>query len=205
MKLFYKIIHHLVRWIFKIFFGMKVSGEENVPSEGRIIVASNHISALDPPAVAVATNRELHFLAKKELFSVPLLGYFIKHLNAFPVDRGAGDIKALKTFISHLKQDNAIILFPEGTRSRDGELGKAKEGVGMLATKTNSDIIPVYVSGTRKVRRAIFRNPRVEIKFGKRIYLDNYQNPDLPARARYKQISTDVLETIRRLRDENRN
>lgn len=203
MKLFYKIIHRLVRWIMKIFFGMKVTGEANVPRDGRIIIASNHISGFDPPAVGVATDRELHFLAKKELFAIPLLGAVIRRLNAYPVDRGAGDIKALKTFISLLNQNNAIILFPEGTRSRDGELGKAKEGVGMLAMRTKSDIIPVYISGTRKIRRAILRKPRVQIKFGHRIYLEKYSQLKIDDRARYQQISNDTLEEIRRLRDEN--
>jgi len=203
MKLFYKIIHRLVRWIMRIFFGMKVTGEANVPRDGRIIIASNHISGFDPPAVGVATDRELHFLAKKELFAIPLLGAVIRRLNAYPVDRGAGDIKALKTFISLLNQNNAIILFPEGTRSRDGELGKAKEGVGMLAMRTKSDIIPVYISGTRKIRRAILRKPRVQIKFGHRIYLEKYSQLKIDDRARYQQISNDTLEEIRRLRDEN--
>lgn len=203
MKPFYKVVHHLVRWILKVFFGMKVTGAVNVPGEGRIIIASNHISAFDPPAVAVATDRELHFLAKKELFSVPLMGTIIRRLNAFPVDRGAGDIKALKTFISLLNQNNAIILFPEGTRSRDGELGKAKEGVGMLAMRTKSDIIPVYVSGTRKIRRAILRKPRVQIKFGHRIHLEKYSQLEIDDRERYQKISNDTLEEIRRLRDEN--
>lgn len=182
---------------------MKVTGEANVPREGRIIIASNHISALDPPALGVATDRELHFLAKKELFKFPPMRFVLRKLNAFPVDRGAGDIKALKTFISLLNQNNAIILFPEGTRSRDGELGKAKEGVGMLALRTKSDIIPVYVSGTRKVRRAIFRKPRVKVKFGHRIFLENYLKLEIEDRDRYKLISNAALEEIRRLRDEN--
>jgi 1-acyl-sn-glycerol-3-phosphate acyltransferase len=202
--IFYRIAHVLVTLFFKIFFGFRVKGNEVVPEQGRIILASNHVSGYDPPALGIATKREVFFLAKKELFAIPIIGWLIKILNAIPIDRGAGDIRALKTFISILNREAAVILFPEGTRSRTGELGEAREGVGLIAMKTNSDIIPVYLSGTRQIRRAILRKPRVQVVFGTRIYLKNYEHSGLEGKERYKQISTDVLKEIKRLKDENR-
>jgi len=203
MKAFYKVAHFTVYTIFRLVFGLKVIGAERVPSEGRIILAANHISALDPPAVGVSTSRELYFLAKKELFSVPLLGFTIKHLNSIPVDRGASDIRALKTFISILKQDKAVILFPEGTRSRDGQIGSAKEGIGFLAMQTRSDILPVFVRGTTHLKRSLLRKPGMLVKFGNQIHLKDYDDLPLGTRERYKKISEDVLEEIKRLRDED--
>ncbi len=203
--IFYRITHVLVTLFFKIFFGFRVKGAEVIPEQGRIILASNHISGWDPPALGVSTTREVHFLAKKELFAVPILGWLIRILNAVPIHRGAGDVRALKTFISILNQEAAVILFPEGTRSKTGELGEAREGVGLIAMKTNSDIIPVYISGTRKITKAFLRRPRVEVFFGKRIYLKQYEHSQLEGKELYKQISSDVLKEIRRLRDENRN
>lgn len=202
--IFYRIAHLLVTLFFKIVFGFRVKGNEVVPERGRVILASNHVSGWDPPALGIATKREVFFLAKKELFSIPILGWLIKMLNAIPIERGAGDIHALKTFISILNHDNAVILFPEGTRSKTGELGEAREGVGLIALKTNSDIIPVYISGTRKIQKAILRKPRVQVIFGNRIYLKKYEHSELEGKELYKQISADVIEEIKRLKDENR-
>ncbi|MBN2088358.1 1-acyl-sn-glycerol-3-phosphate acyltransferase [candidate division KSB1 bacterium] len=202
---FYRIAHFLVTFFFKIFFGFRVKGNDVIPEQGRVILASNHISGWDPPALGIATKREVFFLAKKELFTIPVIGWLIKILNAVPIDRGVGDVRALKTFISILNREAAVILFPEGTRSKTGELGEAREGVGLIAMKTNSDIIPVYISGTRKIKNAIFRKPRVQVVFGNRVYLKNYKHAQLEGKELYKQISTDVLKEIRRLRDENRN
>ncbi|MCI0515085.1 1-acyl-sn-glycerol-3-phosphate acyltransferase [candidate division KSB1 bacterium] len=197
--------HPILKRFFQLLFGLRVKGAEVVPEKGRIILASNHISGWDPPVLGVSTTREVHFLAKKELFAVPGLGWLIRILNAIPIDRGAGDVRALKTFISILNQEAAVILFPEGTRSKTGELGTAREGVGLIAMKTNSDIIPVYISGTRKIKNAIFRKPRLRVIFGNRIYLKDYEHSPLEGKDLYKQISTDVLKEIQRLKDENRN
>jgi 1-acyl-sn-glycerol-3-phosphate acyltransferase len=202
---FYKLAHTVVLYFFKVVFGFKSTGSEVVPMRGRIILAANHQSALDPPAVGIATKRELHFLAKKELFSIPLLGTAIKNLNSIPLDRGAGDIKALKTFISILENDDAVILFPEGTRSKDGQMKEAKEGVGFLAMRTKSDIIPVYVSGTFQPKKAFLRKPAIKVAFGRRIYLKDYENFDLDMRDLYKKISDDVWDEVKHLRDENSN
>lgn len=205
MNLFYQTIRGIVKGAFKVAFGFKSKGAEVVPMEGRIILAANHQSLLDPPAVGIATKRELSYLAKKELFSVPVLGPIITRLNSVPLDRGAGDIKALKTFLSILNNDNAVILFPEGTRSKDGQLKEAKEGVGFLAMKTQSDVIPVYVSGTFEPKKAIFRKPRIKVIFGNRIYLKDYENLGLKSRDLYDKISKDVWEEVKRLRDESSN
>ncbi|MBN1350281.1 1-acyl-sn-glycerol-3-phosphate acyltransferase [candidate division KSB1 bacterium] len=202
---FYKLSQRVVFIFLKLFFRLQIRGEQNVPGEGRIILASNHIAALDPPVIGASTRRMLFYLAKKELFSVPVLKSVIKRLNAIPVDRGAGDIKAIKIFTHALNNDNAALLFPEGTRSRDGNLGEAKEGIGMIALKTNSDIIPCLISGTDNLKQNFLKKNGISITFGNCINIEPYKNMVLPKRDIYKKISQDVLNAIKQLKDTNSN
>ena len=203
MTFFYRLCRFIAASFLKLFFGFKVRGEDNIPREGRVILASNHVSALDPPIVGVATKRELHFLAKKELFSVPIIGAMIKRLNSIPIERGAGDIKAIKAFTQILQNDQAALLFPEGTRSRDGGFGEAREGVGLIATRTKSDIIPIYIKGTWDLKRSFLRRGGISVYFGTCVKIDQYKDLDLPKKERYKKISQDVLDAIKRLKDSN--
>lgn len=205
MTFFYKLTHLFVSTGLKLLYGFKVTGEENIPASGRIIIASNHISAFDPPAIGVATKRMLFFLAKKELFSIPILKSIIKRLNAIPIDRGAGDVKAIKTFTDRLQKEHAVLLFPEGTRSRDGELKEAKEGVGFIASKTKSDIIPCFIRGTNKLKQNFLSRRGIRVQFSTRIEFSQYQDLHLPKREIYKKISNDVLTRIRQLKDVDKN
>ena len=205
MTFFYKLCHRVVLTFFKLFYGFKVAGAENIPESGRIILASNHISAFDPPAIGVATKRMLFYLAKKELFSIPILSTIIRHLNTIPIDRGAGDIKALKMFTDSLQREHAVLLFPEGTRSRDGKIGEAREGIGFIASKTESDIIPCFIRGTNDLRRNFLTRNGIRVYFGERIEFKHYKNLQLPKRQLYKKISNDVLTRIKQLKDADTN
>jgi len=205
MTFFYKLCHRVVFTFFKLVYGFKVAGAENIPESGRIILASNHISAFDPPAIGVATKRMLFYLAKKELFSIPILSTIIRHLNTIPIDRGAGDIKALKMFTDSLQREHAVLLFPEGTRSRDGKIGEAREGIGFIASKTESDIIPCFIRGTNDLRRNFLSRTGIRVYFGERIEFKHYKNLQLPKRQLYKKISNDVLTRIKQLKDADTN
>jgi len=165
---------------------MKVEGRENIPSKGGVLIVSNHRSYLDPPLIAFAVkSRVVFFMAKAELFSHPILAPLIKHWgNAFPVDRGKIDTRALKTALKLIQFGKAVCIFPEGSRAPEGKFGKAKWGAGFTALKAKVPILPCLVEGTEKVmgRDSVFSGlPRVRVCFGKPFKLDmegkreNYQ------------------------------
>ncbi|MCK5738374.1 1-acyl-sn-glycerol-3-phosphate acyltransferase, partial [bacterium] len=200
---FYLFAHHLLRLLFRVFYGMNTVGLENIPAEGRVIFAPNHIAAFDPMVVGVACNREITFLGKKELFDILVLGFLIRNLNVVPVDRGAGDVSALKTMIRALKKERAILLFPEGTRSRTEEINPGKGGIGFIAASARADILPVYVTGTKRTWWRFFQGPKMKTVFGKPISIAELLEIDLKGKALYQYISNSVIDEIKKLRDEN--
>ena len=135
---------------------------------GPVVLACNHISLLDPPVLGTAAPRKVKFMAKAELF-VPVLGTIYKLLGAFPVRRGGNDKAAIKYGIDLLKSGGVLAIFPEGTRSKTGELGKAAPGALMMASKSLAPIVPACVVGT-DVKRCGKLWPKVSVRFGKPIY-----------------------------------
>jgi len=146
--------------------GWEVKGTESIPRLGGLIVASNHISFWDPPLVGAALPREAHFLAKEELFSHPVLGPVIRSVNAIPIRRGAADLSGLTRAMETLRRGGALLMFPEGSRMRDGELHPARPGVGLIAVQADVPIVPCYISGSSRPRRWLYRGTRVRIWFG---------------------------------------
>jgi 1-acyl-sn-glycerol-3-phosphate acyltransferase len=169
MKPFYRLCWTIVRTYLKLFCKLKIIGAENIPQTGGVILASNHIAGVDPPIVAVSVCREVYFLAKRELFKNFILGNLITHLNAFPVDRSILDQQALQTAEKALRNGFGLIIFPEGTRSLNGELKKGKPGVGLLARRTIVPVIPTYIENSRGFYKLIFSRKRLKIVFGKPI------------------------------------
>lgn len=137
-----------LRVMFPCFGGMEVRGVEKVPMEGPLIVASNHASFFDPMLLGTALPRPLAFMARKTLFEIPLFGSLIRELFAFPLDREGDSREALRVFGERLAQGWAVVLFPEGTRTRTGRLGPMKSGVGMLAVRNHAPVLPVYIWGS---------------------------------------------------------
>ncbi|OGW75065.1 MAG: hypothetical protein A2Z72_03470 [Omnitrophica bacterium RBG_13_46_9] len=149
------MIYLLSRLIFKfillLFFGFEVKGRENIPKKGPFIMVSNHTSYVDPAVVGVACNTvPLVFMAKKEIFNVPILGPWVKAVGCIPVGRGSREFKPLKEALQRLKCGESLCIFPEGTRSPDGNLQKAQPGIGLIAAKSGAPVVPAYVSGTNK-------------------------------------------------------
>ncbi len=140
-------------WVFtyplaKLFLNLEVKGREKLRINNTgLIVAANHTSNLDPIIVGWAIAREVYFLAKEELFRYRPFAWLIKKWNALPVSRGALDLKALRRCGAILRQKGTLILFPEGTRSQNGQIGEFKPGVGMLAVLNRVPVVPVYISG----------------------------------------------------------
>jgi 1-acyl-sn-glycerol-3-phosphate acyltransferase len=133
-----------------------------------VLIASNHVSLLDPPLVGTASSRPVNFMAKEELFTFPL-GPIYKSLGAFPVKRGASDRQAIKTALGLLKNKQVLGIFPEGTRSRNGKLGPAEPGALTFAYKTGAAVVPTAVIGSNLAMRKTTW-PKIKVIFGQPIY-----------------------------------
>jgi 1-acyl-sn-glycerol-3-phosphate acyltransferase len=171
---------------FKIVNRVEVIGRENVPKDSGLLACSNHISALDPPLLGTMFPRKVHFMAKAELFKNGFLGNIIRSLGAFPVKRGLGDKQALRNGLKLLADQKVLGIFPEGTRSKDGQLQKGLAGSGFFALKSEGEVVPCAIVGSY----APFK--KVKIIFGKPVPLD-----DLKDQKGATQLATDrIMEHI---------
>ena len=146
-----------------------VKGKKNIPIKGGFILACNHVSYLDPVIFGISCPRPLNYMARESLFKDRLLGWLLAHVNVFTIKRYSADIGAIKEALRRLKMGGGLLLFPEGTRSSDGQIGEGLEGVGFLARKSNVPVIPAYIKGTQKAmpKGAKFVKPaRLTVIFG---------------------------------------
>ena len=189
----YKLSRFILFLFLKIFFWLKCEGKGNVPKAGGVIIASNHLSYLDPLAIGCASPRAIDFMARDSLFSVPFLGDWMRAVGAFGVKRNSADISAMKEAIYRLQHGRVLTLFPEGTRQVSTLVStKVEPGVGFLAAKSGAVVIPAFVWGTEKAlpRGAkFFRPSRIRVKFGAPVKIDK----DKP----YEEIAQDILKDIR--------
>lgn len=149
--MFYSIGRFFVKIVYKCKFHIKVVGKENIPKEGGRIIASNHVSNFDPPMVGMLFKGECTFMAKEELFQKNrLFTWVLKHLHAFPIKRGARDTSGIDKAIEGLKKGMNFVIFPEGTRSKTGKLGKPKSGVSLVAAQAGVDVVPVFIKYGKK-------------------------------------------------------
>ncbi|MFC0299417.1 lysophospholipid acyltransferase family protein [Virgibacillus soli] len=146
----YRFAKRIVAIIFFPLYRIKVVGRENIPKNGAVIICSNHISNLDPPVVGITSSRDIYFMAKEELFDNRFLNKLLTGINAFPIKRGASDRQALRKGMNILAEGKTLGLFPEGTRSKTGKLGKPLPGVGFFALKSKAVVIPCAIKGTYK-------------------------------------------------------
>jgi 1-acyl-sn-glycerol-3-phosphate acyltransferase len=157
------------RAMFALYFRWRVFNPERVPLRGPVILASNHASYLDPPLVGVGLRRQISYLARENLFHVPILAGILRSWDVVPVDRDGGTGRGLKQILNRLEDVGAIILFPEGTRSRDGELNPARSGIGLVVIKSSAPVVPVRVFGTHDAfgpHQRLPRPRRVIVKYG---------------------------------------
>ena len=149
--MFYKIFKIICRLWFGAILRTKVVGTENIPKNGAFILAANHVSNWDPPFLGTFIDREINYMGKEELFKNPIMAWICRNLHVFPVKRGAADKNAIKTALKLLKDGKCFGIFPEGTRSKDGTLGKAQNGVSLIAAMSKAPIIPAAIVNTEKI------------------------------------------------------
>lgn len=190
----YSFAKAVVYGVFKPIYRFEVIGTEDFPKEGGVLLCSNHIHNFDPPVVGINAPRPVHFMAKEELFRVPILGKLVPHLNAFPVKRGMSDREALRKGLNILKEGNVLGLFPEGTRSKTGELRKGLAGAGFFALRTDAAIVPCAIIGPYKAFK------RLKIVYGKPIDMA----PLRERKASAEETTELIMGEIRKLINENR-
>jgi glycerol-3-phosphate dehydrogenase (NAD(P)+) len=184
-----KLTRAILKPFLLAFFRMSRIGREHVP-DGAVILAANHRSFLDPFVIGICLNRPVYFVAKKELFDRRLAGWFLNCLGAFPIRRGESDEESVETAKQILARGDALVIFPEGTRVREGSLGRAKRGVGRLALESGSPVVPVAVHGTERARRGWRLRPvKVKVRLGRALTIPRVESAS-------KQLATEVTARI---------
>jgi 1-acyl-sn-glycerol-3-phosphate acyltransferase len=184
-----------------IYFRLKVIGVEHIPKTGGFILASNHRSHLDPVILGIACFRQLSYLARSNLFHPPAFSWFIRSLNAYPIHTDDVNLSALRLAIRLLQEQNAIVIFPEGTRSRSRLMGQGKPGIAMMALKSKRPVIPAWIEGTEKSfprGTKLIKPAKVTAYFGQPIWLEDLHNKDL-SRVHYDEALRRIMERIRQL------
>lgn len=193
----YTIIRYIILFIYKIVYNLSYEGLDNIPKEGGRIFASNHRSYADPVLICLPIRPRFAFMAKEELFKNPFFSALIRLMGAFPVVRGRGDMKVIDESIARLNKGRNLVIFPEGTRSKDGKVGRGKTGVALIAAKSNVDVVPVGIifEGKLKFRR------KVIVKYGKPIRASQLRVSDKPSASELKSLKTTIMTSITELVD----
>jgi 1-acyl-sn-glycerol-3-phosphate acyltransferase len=201
--MFYRILRLIALALFKLLFRLEVSGQTNIPLRGGVILASNHVSYLDPIGLGVASTRPLYFLAKEELFKGAFFNWFFAHLNSLPVKSGLGGFKSLRRAIKELRSGRALAIFPEGRRVAGGQLGKPMKGIGFTAAKAGVCIVPTFIEGSEQAlpRQAKFiRLRKIKVYFGRAFWPKEFSGP-LKKKDYYDKITRMTMEEIQKLKE----
>ena len=164
---FYRVVRNTAWLLCKIIYPTKVTGTENIPAEGPVMICSNHVSMVDPVLIATSFKRQITFMAKKELFSTKFGNWFFRNLGMIPVDRGASDIAAMRVFIEALGEGRLLGIFPQGHRFKQDESREIQSGAAMMALRSKAVVIPAHVSAPLKAFRIN------TIRFGKPVDLSD--------------------------------
>jgi 1-acyl-sn-glycerol-3-phosphate acyltransferase len=200
MKLTYRLGWLYCRFVFAVYFRWRVYHPERVPLTGPVILAANHASFLDPPLVGAGLKREINYLARETLFRFPVVGALLRAVNSVPVDRDGGGAGGLKAILGRLLAGGGIILFPEGTRTRDGRLQPARSGIGLTVIKSSAPVVPARVFGTYEAfgRRLKFPRPYpVAVKYGQPMYFEKLRaEARICSKQRLKEVYQQVADEI---------
>lgn len=188
-------VRYTVWGVYKLFYNFHIEGIENIPQDRPLVMASNHRSYADPVILTMPMKRPVTYMAKEELFKNKLFGWFITKLGAFPVKRGSGDMQVIDDSIAILNSGRNLVIFPEGTRSKDGKVGKGKTGVALIAAKSGADVLPcgiIFEGEKLKFRSTL------TLRFGKVIPAEEIAVEDASPKA-LKGVKKRIMEAITEL------
>jgi 1-acyl-sn-glycerol-3-phosphate acyltransferase len=205
VTLFYSFVCSTINIVLKLFFHFTSEGGENIPRSGAFIVAANHVSYLDPPIMgALFFGKQINFMAKSELFEVPLLSFAIRRLGAFPVVRESADTKALKHAIALLKEGRIVGIFPEGKRSSSGEILEGELGIALIAKQTKAPLIPCAIIGSYhpvRFKGIIPTFAKIHVRIGKPLFFEETeQGPS--NKERMRNFTAKVMDELKCLINE---
>jgi 1-acyl-sn-glycerol-3-phosphate acyltransferase len=199
MTPFYGFFHGLAQGVYDACFRGEVVGTENIPKRGPFLIASSHTSYLDPPLVGCQVARQMRFFARKSLWNNSLASWWLDRVETIPVDRDSGDVGAIRRVLEALHEDRAVVLFPEGTRSPDGQLQKPKAGVGLMACKSGVPVVPCRIYGSFEAFGKGKKLPRfgtpVTVVFGAPIAAAEYDAAGA-GKERYQIASQRIMDRI---------
>lgn len=193
----YPLVRILVSLPTLLIYRTRAIGVENVPKSGALILAPNHFSQMDHFFVGLYLRRQVRFMAKSQMFGPPVLTYIYKHGGVFPVRRGHRDEESFKTAFTILEQGGMLLVYAEGGRSRSGELGEVKPGIGRIALESGAPVVPVAIHGSERVRRwKRFRFPKVTVQFGEPI---DFPAEEAPSRERQLEVAERIFAPVREM------
>ncbi|SFL84710.1 1-acyl-sn-glycerol-3-phosphate acyltransferase [Gracilibacillus orientalis] len=188
---FYHFARTVVKIVLKPKYKVKALGTENIPTEGPVIICSNHISNYDPPIVGITCPRPIQFMAKEELFKNKIFAFILNNVNAFPIKRGMKDRNALRKGLEVLKEGNVLGLFPEGTRSKNGEIKKGLAGAGFFALKSKATVIPCAIVGSYKSKEPLM------VIYGKPVDLEPLRDNKSSA----QEVTDTIMNEIKKIKE----
>ncbi|WP_163537669.1 lysophospholipid acyltransferase family protein [Gracilibacillus sp. YIM 98692] len=188
---FYTFAKFIVKSWLKPKYRVKVVGKENIPQTGPVIICSNHISNYDPPIVGMTCPRDIHFMAKEELFENKIFGFILRNVHAFPIKRGMKDRNALRKGLDVLKEGKVLGLFPEGTRSKTGELKKGLAGAGFFALRSKAKVVPCAIIGDYRSKEPLY------VVYGKPIDMNSIRNEKLSA----QEVTDRIMDEIKNIKE----
>ena len=202
MTIVYNIFYNLAKLLARMIFSMRVIHPERMVESGPLLIAVNHSSFFDPPLAGICSRRGVYYLARKTLLKWPFFGPLFPAMNVIPVERDGNDMSALREVIKKVKEGNAVLLFPEGTRSLDGDLQPARAGIGLVIAKTGAPVLPMRIFGAyeafpKNARR--FQLSQISVVIGEPIHFSAEEISNT-SRETYQLLSNRVMDAIAALK-----
>ncbi len=199
----YRVVSYLIWLLVRLAFRLRIKGMEKVPCSGPVIIAANHVSYLDPLLAGTPIRRKTYYLARHELFRIPVLGTVMRWGNAFPVRRERVGSDSFRRAVDVLRSGDVLVMFPEGTRSETGRLQRGLPGIGLVAALGGASIVPTFVRGSRRALPPGARSIRfvpVTVEYGRPLAV-----PSVPRgtgrRRIYQETADRVMDEIRKLEE----
>jgi 1-acyl-sn-glycerol-3-phosphate acyltransferase len=195
VNLLYRFYWLVLRASTRLFLGLRKSGLENLPETGGAVIACNHLSVADPPIIGSTLPRGIYYFAKAELFGKWYSSFLIETLNTIPIKRGGFDRNAYEVGIDVARKGEWLLLFPEGTRSKDGRLKEGKSGAAKIAIEAGVPVIPACIINSNQIMKTLFSKKRVAVRFGRPIYPSEYASI-APGKEKPRKLTSDIMEQI---------